>query len=79
MQRRKHLLADVQNWQTANNIRAYVAEVTKLIEDAGLEAAKGGDLDPIATWRDEIRKAVINIKGASASTPGSRWRKRRAS
>ncbi len=78
------MLVDVQNWQMAKNLRAYIAEVTKLIEDAGLRFAKGGDvddelsaalayadeLDPISSWRKEIQKAVAALKGASASPTG---------
>jgi ATP-dependent 26S proteasome regulatory subunit len=84
-QRRKQLLTNMQNWQTAKNIRAYVGEVTKLIEESGLKAAKGGsvddeltaalayadELDPVSVWREEIQKALATFKSASTATSGT--------
>ena len=84
-QRRKQLLTNMQNWQTAKNIRTYVGEVTKLIEESGLKATKGGsvedeltaalayadELDPVSVWREEIQKALATLKSSSNATSGT--------
>jgi hypothetical protein len=73
-QREKRVREDIEQWRLARDIRDYVDQTLRLIQEADMEAAPGGQLDlylrsaaatadrvdPLSKLREEIAKAVAD-------------------
>jgi hypothetical protein len=67
-ERQKQITDTITNWRTARDVRAYVAEVRALVEEAGMKFSEGGRgdeeltwalayadrIDPLTSWRKEV-------------------------